>query len=167
MLDLQLTPQQHAAAIQGVQALFLQLEAELQEQLAKFEQHAVEGCLHVPAGLLAQPASAAQAAAEEQVDEAEEAAGQAEYQRLRGELEATRQAAHQRQRQIRQLGGLLEWSKAQAGQLGEVGKEGVPQAGALCRTCWLGRQHSRIRGGGVAFRQLTTCRFFCLSYSMC
>ncbi len=52
-----LTPEQQAAYHHGSSQLYLQLKQEVDAQLQKFEQYALETCLHVPAGLLLQPVS--------------------------------------------------------------------------------------------------------------
>lgn len=118
-----LTPEQEAAALQGTAALYATLDAELHEQLAKFEAHVLGGCLKVPPGLLAHAAAAAAAVAsgtEGPVDDAEEAAVRAEYEQLRGEMQAAREAARAKQRQIKVLEVALERSRAEAGQLSAV-----------------------------------------------
>ena len=53
-----LTPEQQAAYHHGSSQLYLALKQEVDAQLQKFEQYALETCLHVPAGLLAQPVGA-------------------------------------------------------------------------------------------------------------
>eukprot|EP00887_Chlorella_sp_A99_P007115 scaffold2.g7115.t1 len=119
-----LTPEQQAAVLQGTAVLYEALDAELREQLAKFERHVLDGCLHVPAGLLAPPPLPADggdgAAAFEAVSEVEEAAAQAEYARLRGELRAAQDAARGRQREIRQLEAAVQWSREDAERLAAV-----------------------------------------------
>ena len=53
-----LTPEQQAAYHHGSSQLYLALKQEVDAQLQKFEQYALETCLHVPVGLLAQPVGA-------------------------------------------------------------------------------------------------------------
>ena len=84
------SPAEEATLKHGTAKLYTALHEELDQQLQKFEQYALETCLHVPAGLMAQTAAAAAEGEAGEVDAAEEAAADETLVRLRAEIAAVR-----------------------------------------------------------------------------
>ncbi|KAL4853294.1 hypothetical protein ACK3TF_005719 [Chlorella vulgaris] len=101
-----LTPEQQAAYHHGSSQLYLALRGEVDAQLQKFEAYALETCLHVPAGLLAQPSTVD--AAGTVVDEAEEQAVDEQLQQLRQQIAAAKHHG----RKLK--GGLKQYDEALA-----------------------------------------------------
>lgn len=102
----ELTPEQLVLAMQGTANLYRSLRTELKTRMQTFEQYALAESLKVPAGLMTPSTTAG--SPEGEVDEAEEAAVEAQLVALRKQIAAAKHEGRAMQAEVAELGRLVD-----------------------------------------------------------